>query len=805
MARHLIFLASLVFALCAAAFAMRVPMSVNADAQQSVFSAARAMSDVEAIAIRPHPIGSQDIIRVRTYLEMRLAELGLTPADHTEGQPIFLPRRLPDTLITGRVRNVVGVLKGTSPELSAILLMSHYDTVPNSPGAADDTAGVAATLEIIRNLKAAGPLKRDVIVLFTEGEEAGLLGSRDFFSASPQAARIGLVLNLEARGGGGRTFMFETSEEAGGLVAAFGKAVERPSANSLMSFVYHRMPNGTDLTNAIERGIPGMNFAFIGDELAYHTAYATPAHLDRGSLQHMGDQVLALTKTLANADDLNARVPDIVYSDIFGLGFIAYPIWAGWLLLVIAAGLVAWSVVKARAFRLAGFRDIAHGAGIFLFLLLAEALALRLAGQIAGGMFDVQAKYAVLARHAYFFAGCVGVALATALLVFACLNRARSWKVAMIAALVVGIACNLFAGFDALGTGLAVVVIAASWPTLAHRATAWGIWLGGFALLLAAALAVQIAAPVTAFFIVWPLLLASLAAMLVLIGSGGNFAAPRALVITGILGALAAALVAQWGTMVFLGVGALLPAILAGLALIAALPLFPGLFATVSGPRSVAAASVLFVVSLALVGWAAFAPADAKHPHLTQAFYVAGPGEAEFSRVTTLKKLDDWSQATLAADGGAPARGELFAGYRQSVWKASAQHAAVPRPALTASKMGIEGGTRITLHITPAGMARELRFVMKASTPIRDLAIDGRPAPLTTEPGAFSQFLYAAPPPAGVSLSFTATAQGTADLRVFEVRDGWPAGIKVPSKPEELAPWQISDTTFAAASLTYGW
>lgn len=803
--RPAIFFLSLVFAVFAAAFAMRTPSPVSADAPQTTFSAERAMSDVDAIAARPHPIGSQDIIRVRSYLETRLGDLGLAVTDHAEGQPIFLPRRLPNTLVTGRVRNVGGVLKGASPELPAILLMSHYDTVPNSAGAADDTAGVAATLEIIRNLKAAGPLKRDVIILFTEGEEAGLLGSRDFFTASPEASRVGLVLNLEARGGGGRTFMFETSDEAGGLVSAFGKVVARPSANSLMSFVYHRMPNGTDLTNALERGIPGMNFAFIGDELAYHTAYATPVHLDRGSLQHMGDQVLALTKTLANADDLKARAPDIVYSDVFGLGFISYSVWMGWLLLAIAAVLIAFSARKARVLRLAGFRDIAHGAGIFVFLLLAEALALRLAGQIAGGMFDVQAKYAVLARHAFFFAGCLGVALATALLVIACLNRARSWKAAMIFALVVGIACNLFTGFDVLGTGLAVAVIVASWPVLARRASVWGVWLGGFALLLAAALAVQIAAPVTAFFIVWPLLLTSAAAALALVGSGGNLAARRALASTGILGALAAALVAQWGAMVFLGVGALLPAILAGLALIAILALFPSLFAAAGQPRAGAAAGALLIASLGLVGWAAFAPADADHPRLTQAFYVAGPGEAEFSRVTTLKKLDAWSEAALSADGGMPARGELFAGYRQPVWKASAQPAAVARPALSATRMSVEGGARVTLHIAPTARARELRFAMKASTPIRDLAIDGRPAPLATEPNAFSQFFYAAPPPEGVSVSFTADSKGVADLRVFEVREGWPAGVKVPPKPEGLAPWQASDTTFAAASLTFEW
>ncbi|MCE9651408.1 MAG: M20/M25/M40 family metallo-hydrolase [Parvibaculum sp.] len=803
--RSISFFAALVVALALAAFAMRPPSPLPADAPETVFSADRAMRDVETIAAHAHPIGSADIARVRDHLVNRLIELGLVVTLHGEGRPVFVPRRVARTLVAGRVRNVGGILKGTSPELPAILLMSHYDTVPNSPGAADDTAGVAATLEILRALKAAGPLKRDVIVLFTEGEEAGLLGSRDFFDTSPLASRIGLVLNLEARGGGGRTFMFETSDDAGGLISALGSAVARPSANSLMSFVYHRMPNGTDLSNAIERGIPGMNFAFIGDEVAYHTAYATPAHLDRGSLQHMGDQVLALTQTLANAGDLRARRPDLVYSDIFGLGFIAYPFWAGWILLAATAGLLGYAAVKARAFRLADFAGVAQGAGVFVFLLLAEALTLRLAGQIAGGMFDVQAKYAMLARHPFFFAGCVGVALATALLVFACLNRARSWIAAVAFAALAGIACNLFAGFDPLGTGLAVALAVFAWPVLARFVQPWGVWIGGFALLFAAALALQIFAPATSFFILWPFLLAGLAAALVLFFAKGDFDDRRALAVAGVLGALAAALIAQWGAMIFLGVGSQLPAVIAGLTPLAALALFPGLLSATGFRRAPVAALALLAASFALVGWAAFGPAGADHPRLTQAFYMAGPEPGRFARVSTLPRLDAWSEAALTADGGKPERTLLLPGYPQPVWNAPAQAAAVARPALSATAMKVEGGTRVTLRIVPAARPRELRFVMKSSVPISGFALDGRPAPLLSEPGKWSQFLYAAPPAEGITLSFTATEKGAAELRVFEVRDGWPAGIAVPPKPPGLAPFQMSDTTFAASALDYGW
>ena len=46
-----------------------------------------------------------------------------------------------------------------------------------SPGASDDAAGVAAALEIVRAIQAGGQPLRDIIVLITDGEEAGLRGA----------------------------------------------------------------------------------------------------------------------------------------------------------------------------------------------------------------------------------------------------------------------------------------------------------------------------------------------------------------------------------------------------------------------------------------------------------------------------------------------------------------------------------------------------------------------------------------------------------------------------------------------------
>jgi dipeptidyl aminopeptidase/acylaminoacyl peptidase len=80
---------------------------------------------------------------------------------------------------TGPTANVVATLKGTvNPELIYVV-SSHYDSVAAGPGADDDTSGTAALLETARIL-AGHPQPATIIFASFTGEEAGLLGSREF-------------------------------------------------------------------------------------------------------------------------------------------------------------------------------------------------------------------------------------------------------------------------------------------------------------------------------------------------------------------------------------------------------------------------------------------------------------------------------------------------------------------------------------------------------------------------------------------------------------------------------------------------
>src|SRR5690606_31047660 len=98
------------------------PSPMPADTPATEFSAMRAMTDVEIIAQRSHPTGSADILRVRQYLRDRLAELDVELIPDKAQQPFYVPGFVARTLVSGNVHNVIGILKGTEPELPALLL-----------------------------------------------------------------------------------------------------------------------------------------------------------------------------------------------------------------------------------------------------------------------------------------------------------------------------------------------------------------------------------------------------------------------------------------------------------------------------------------------------------------------------------------------------------------------------------------------------------------------------------------------------------------------------------------------------------
>ena len=347
--RHLPAILALALALVLAIVGTTTPWPAPANRPLPEFSAGRAMADVRVIARAPHPSGSPADAAVRDYLVARLTGLGMTVRTDA-----FAPDqdRMARNIDWGGpadrphvMTNVIAVLPGTNPALPAVALIAHHDSVAGSPGAADDGTGVAAILESVRAIAAGPRPPRSLVVLFTDGEEIGLDGARRFFIGLPSPAdplrdHIGALINLEARGGGGRATLFQTADDNGEAVALAARAIHHPGGSSLAAYLYQVLPNDTDLSEALgwtaTHHAAAYNFAFIGRPGLYHSPKATADRLDQGSLQDIGGQVLDLTRALLVAPDLPKPADDVVFFDLFGLTMVTMPAFVGWVMLAVA-------------------------------------------------------------------------------------------------------------------------------------------------------------------------------------------------------------------------------------------------------------------------------------------------------------------------------------------------------------------------------------------------------------------------------------------------------------------------------------
>ncbi len=287
------------------------------------FSVENALNHLEVISKKPHYTGSKYHSVVRDYILNELNNMGL----ETEIQNQVVTRFC---CVGTNTSNIIGTIKGSSNGKSLVLL-THYDSRHHASfGASDAGSGVVTILEGVRAFLSNNkkPLN-DIHLVFTDAEEIGLLGAQAFVKNHSLVDNIGLVLNFEARGSGGPSYMLlETNGKNGDLISEFINAEPGfPAANSLMYSIYKMLPNDTDLTVFREQAdINGFNFAFIGDHFDYHTSLDTFDRLDRNTLLHQADYIMSMLNhfskiNLSNLDSEN----DYVYLNFPILKMLHYP------------------------------------------------------------------------------------------------------------------------------------------------------------------------------------------------------------------------------------------------------------------------------------------------------------------------------------------------------------------------------------------------------------------------------------------------------------------------------------------------
>ena len=348
---------------------------------ETEFSLEKALNHLKKITQESHYVGSKEHKNVQNYLVSELQKMGF----ETEIQIQTAINKKWFAATTAE--NIIAKLKGTGSE-KALLLLTHYDSNPHSSlGASDAGSGVVTILEGLRAFLAKNETpKNDLIILISDAEELGLLGAQAFVDKHPWTKDIGLVLNFEARGSGGPSYMLmETNGKNSKLLSEFLAAKPNfPAANSLMYSIYKKLPNDTDLTIFREdANINGFNFAFIGDHFDYHTAQDSYERLDKESLLHQADYFTTSLNYFSNSDLTNlTSEEDFVFVNFPIIKLATYPF--SWVLPMIILCTVLFLILLFFGFSLNKINIKGALKGFIPFL-----VSLILCGGISYGLWEI--------------------------------------------------------------------------------------------------------------------------------------------------------------------------------------------------------------------------------------------------------------------------------------------------------------------------------------------------------------------------------------------------------------------------------
>ncbi|HWS37147.1 MAG TPA: M20/M25/M40 family metallo-hydrolase [Actinoplanes sp.] len=757
-----------------AAFRSAQPPAARPEsAPATEFSASRAFAAVRTISVTPHPAGSAANDTVREHLLTTLRALGLSPEvqDTVSVQGAGLSSSAGGTGFA-RVRNVVTVIPGTA-STGRVFLVAHYDSAQIAPGANDDGAGTATILEAARALTAGERPRNDVVLVLTDAEEACLCGAKAFVEQHPLARDGGVVLNLEARGSTGPAIMFETTEGNRDLVETYART-PYPVGTSFAVEIYRLLPNDTDFTPFRESGrFQGLNTAYIDGAAIYHAPTDRPEVMNRDSLQHHGDNALALAREFGALDLAGIRNSgDATYFPAPGL-LVRYP-----------GGLVLPLAVLALVLALVLTWTVGRRALAAIPLAVLPIIVAPLLGQgLWALLVMLRPEYGGLPIDPY---------------------RPMWYRLAVVA--------------------LATMTVVVWYALLRRRVTPAALAAGGLFWLAVLGVVLAVLAPGGSYLVTLPALAGSIAALVaarlrqlpaLAVQAAG------ALVPIIILVPTVAMLFPALG-MPMAGVGAFLTVLL-GLAL---LPILESIRTgeTRTAPESIPAGETRrwtrrwrwirnawpsVVATVAVIGCTVTGLAvdtfDDEHPSLTHLMYALDADNGVANWLSEEAEPQVWTSGYVTSEL-ATVTDTLPAFGAELLRTGPATTAPLPAPALTLVSEARTGDIRtMKLLLDPQRTARFVTLHVAAATPVTAATIGGQPADITAAPSGkwgFG-FVFHAPPESGVEIELTVRSTGPVTFRVMDGSDDLSTVPDFRPRPQGVGVLGSHSSELVAVAKTY--
>jgi hypothetical protein len=270
------------------------------------------MATVQYLAdekFRGRGIGSTELDQVAAFIATKFESAGLLPGGEPSGS-WYQEWVDPDGSM--RMRNVVGILPGRSPELAreSVVIGAHYDHLGRKsaskendgkvhPGADDNASGVAMLLEMASRLTLVANMERPIVFVAFTGEETGRKGSRYFVQNEKRypVSRATGMINLDTVGrlGKGKLIILgaASAKEWGMLFQESAKPLKLAIAESAQDL------DSSDQKSFHEAGVPAVQL-FTGPHLDYHRSTDTADKIDGKGLAKIAMLTRAVAFTVAN-------------------------------------------------------------------------------------------------------------------------------------------------------------------------------------------------------------------------------------------------------------------------------------------------------------------------------------------------------------------------------------------------------------------------------------------------------------------------------------------------------------------------
>jgi len=310
----------------------------------------RMMYNIERLATGVRWVGTPEVAATRDEIVAEIEAMGLVPIIHRTAFTIedwyeamvlirllqneanaswipsfeqwepgytgFIEQVFPEHPILHRgymyVDNIWVTLESGAVDRGSIMFVAHYDSMWNTPGAADAMLPVAAMLEALRSHANNSNLANNIHFLFTDAEEVFALGALAFSRDFPEIINeVDMLLNLEAVGNSGGVINFQTSAAPYNMVSLFNRVAPKPIGFHWGDWVYRTaMPGSfTDFNFFREYGFSGLNFAILGGNEFYHTPYDNFENLNRNTAWHYLITIMAMADYAAENSIAGAGEP----------------------------------------------------------------------------------------------------------------------------------------------------------------------------------------------------------------------------------------------------------------------------------------------------------------------------------------------------------------------------------------------------------------------------------------------------------------------------------------------------------------